>query len=78
MPETIDARGLSCPLPVMRTRQALQSAGSGEVTILVDTMTQVDNCTRTAEALGWQVTCQEKDNTFELSMHRSPTPEDAR
>lgn len=71
MSEQVDARGLSCPQPVILTRQALQkrSAG-GEVQVLVDTMTQVHNCTRAAEKLGWQATCAEKDDVFELTLKK--------
>lgn len=68
----VDARGLSCPQPVILTRKALQEAGAGEVVVLVDTMTQVYNCTRAAEKLGWQVTCAEKGDVFELTLRRQP------
>lgn len=66
MATPVDARGLSCPQPVILTRQALQRAGAGEITVLVDTMTQVHNCTRAAAKLGWQGACEERDDTFEL------------
>ena len=29
--ETLDARGLNCPLPILRTRKALDQLASGEV-----------------------------------------------
>jgi TusA-related sulfurtransferase len=66
MSQNVDARGLSCPQPVILTRAALQKAGSGEVIVTVDTMTQVHNCTRAAEKLGWQAAMQVKDDVFEL------------
>lgn len=66
MATTIDARGLSCPQPVILTRQALQQAGSGRVSVLVDTMTQVHNCTRAAAKLGWEGEYEEKTDEFEL------------
>ncbi len=68
MGETVDARGLSCPQPVILTRKALQQGGGDQVTVLVDTMTQVHNCTRAAEKLGWQVSYEEKDDVFELTL----------
>ena len=68
MAEKEDASGLSCPQPVILTRNALQKAGSGEVIILVDTMTQVHNCSRAAKKLGWQVSFEEKDGLFELKL----------
>lgn len=66
MVTTVDARGLSCPQPVILTRQALQQADSGEITVLVDTMTQVHNCTRAAAKLGWAGEYEEKADEFEL------------
>ena len=70
MGKTIDAQGLSCPQPVILTRQALQESQSGEVVVLVDTMTQLHNCSRAAEKLGWQATYDEKDNVFTLTFRK--------
>ncbi|TET37937.1 MAG: SirA family protein [Planctomycetota bacterium] len=62
----VDARGLSCPQPVLMARKTLMELGSGEVSAIVDTMTQVENCIRTAESLGWTATYEEKDECFRL------------
>ncbi len=68
--ERIDARGLSCPQPALLTKQALKDAGRGEITVLVDTMTQVQNCVRTAEKLGWQANYEENEGTYEIILHK--------
>lgn len=68
MAENVDACGLSCPQPVILTRNALQKAGSGDVIVVVDTMTQVHNCSRVAEKLGWQASYQQKGDLFELKL----------
>ena len=68
MPESVDACGLSCPQPVILTRRALEQAGTGEVIIHVDTMTQVQNCSRAAEKLGWQASYEEKGDIYELKL----------
>ena len=70
MAETVDARGLSCPQPVILTRAALQKTRDDEIVVLVDTMTQVYNCTRAAEKLGWQATYDEKNEAFELTLRK--------
>jgi TusA-related sulfurtransferase len=70
MAETVDARGLSCPQPVILTRSKLQKTSSGEVRVVVDTMTQVHNCTRAAAKLGWQASYEEKDDAFELTLRK--------
>jgi len=73
MTEKVDARGLSCPQPVILTRAALAKAGAGEVIVQVDTMTQVHNCSRAAGRLGWQASCEEKGDIYELRLTRRPT-----
>jgi len=70
MAESVDARGLSCPQPVILTRRALQQTSVKDVIVLVDTMTQVHNCTRVAEKLGWQAEYEEKDDVFELTLRK--------
>ena len=70
MSTTIDARGLSCPQPVILTRRALQKSEGGEVVVLVDTMTQVYNCSRAAEKLGWQAGYEEKENELVLTLRK--------
>ncbi len=70
MAENVDARGLSCPQPVILTRRTLQQTSVNEVVVLVDTMTQVHNCTRTAEKLGWQAEYEDKGDLFELTLRK--------
>lgn len=70
MSTTIDAKGLSCPQPVILTRRALQELEGGEVVVLVDTMTQVHNCSRAAEKLGWQAGYEEKENELVLTLRK--------
>lgn len=55
MSELVDARGLSCPQPVMETLDAIKSMGSGEIEVLVDTDTSKENVSRAATAQGWEV-----------------------
>jgi len=55
MSEQIDARGLSCPQPVLMTMEKLKSLNQGELVVLVDTDTSRENVSRAAASLGWQV-----------------------
>jgi tRNA 2-thiouridine synthesizing protein A len=55
MQNLIDARGLSCPQPVLITVETLGKVNAGEVTVLVDTETSKENVTRASASLGWQV-----------------------
>jgi TusA-related sulfurtransferase len=51
---TIDARGLSCPQPVLLTLEAIKKAAKGQLTVLVDTDTSKENVLRAAVSQGWQ------------------------
>ncbi len=65
----VDARGLSCPEPAMLARQALLVAGSGTVTVLVDSITSRDNVIRTARLAGWKADVQEEPTgVFRLTL----------
>jgi tRNA 2-thiouridine synthesizing protein A len=55
MSTTVDARGLSCPQPVLMTMDEIKSVGKGEISIQVDTDTSKENVSRAAESKGWQV-----------------------
>ena len=50
--KTIDARGLSCPEPVILTRQAMMS-GEAAYEVIVDNNTSKENVTRYAQHQGY-------------------------
>ncbi len=54
MENIIDAKGLSCPQPVILTLNAIKKQKSGELVILVDTETSRENVCRAATAQGWK------------------------
>ena len=56
MSKTIDARGLSCPQPVLLTLNEIKIAGETELIVLVDTDTAKENVSRAAESQGCRVT----------------------
>lgn len=55
MSTTVDARGFSCPQPVLMTLDTMKVAGGGEIVILVDTDTSKENVIRAAASKGWRV-----------------------
>jgi TusA-related sulfurtransferase len=55
MSTTIDARGLSCPQPVLMTMDEMKKANKGKIMIMVDTNASKENVSRSAESQGWQV-----------------------
>jgi TusA-related sulfurtransferase len=51
----VDARGLSCPQPVIMALEAMRKEENKELVVLVDTDTARENVSRAAAGLGWQV-----------------------
>jgi TusA-related sulfurtransferase len=55
MAATVDARGLSCPQPVIMTLDEIKRGTEKEIVVLVDTDTSRENVTRAAESQGCRV-----------------------
>jgi len=55
MDKVVDARGLSCPQPVILTLDTIKNLDKGEMEILVDTDTAKENVTRAVKSKGWQI-----------------------
>jgi TusA-related sulfurtransferase len=55
MGTTVDARGLSCPQPVLMTLQQIKAVGKGEIVVLVDTDTSKENVIRAANSRKWKL-----------------------
>ena len=66
----VDARGLSCPQPVIETRKALEKHTGGPVEVLVDTVTSRENVARYGESHGWKVAKEETDDGFKVTLTR--------
>ena len=63
----LDARGLSCPEPVMMIRKAM-ATGENTYQIVVDNPTARENVNRYAVHQGYNVSVEEKDGEFTLSI----------
>jgi len=68
MSEKIDARGLSCPQPVILVKKAMEKMERGILEVLVDTATSRENISRLARSAGYQVTVEEKEGDFFLKL----------
>ena len=64
---TLDARGLSCPEPVIMLRKAMASKENA-YTIVVDNPTSRENVTRYARHQGYQVSVKEESGEYTLSI----------
>ncbi|MFO7783719.1 MAG: sulfurtransferase TusA family protein [Thermodesulfobacteriota bacterium] len=71
MSRTVDARGLSCPQPVLMTLEGIKEQAEGEMEILVDTETSKENVKRAAESRGWRVIeIEEKGEGFQIIIEK--------
>jgi TusA-related sulfurtransferase len=55
MAATVDARGLSCPQPVIMTLDEIKNGQDKDIIVLVDTDTSKENVTRAAESQGCRI-----------------------
>ena len=64
---TIDARGFSCPEPVIMTNKAM-SSNEPAYQVIVDNPASRENVTRYAEHRGYSVSCCEQNGEYTLDI----------
>lgn len=66
----VDARGLSCPMPVLMTQKAMKS-GEDYYEVMVDSVTPCENVRRYAESQGYNVEVEKtEDDEFLLKISK--------
>jgi TusA-related sulfurtransferase len=70
MNQSIDVRGLSCPLPVVAVRNKLLEMKKGILEVLVDTGTSKDNIARMATNTDWKVEVKEEGEEYLLTISK--------
>ena len=71
--QTLDARGLNCPLPILRTKKSLNAMQSGDTLKVIATdpgslKDMVSFCTQTGNAL---LSSQQTGGDFEFFIRKS-------
>lgn len=69
MDNVIDARGLSCPQPVLLAQRAMKASPSG-LAITVDNYAARENLTRLATARGYALDISEANGEFTLTFKK--------
>lgn len=65
--KTIDCKGLNCPEPVLKTKQALEEGGVVELTVIIDNEGSMSNVERFARSRGCTTTAKAlADGSFEV------------
>jgi tRNA 2-thiouridine synthesizing protein A len=75
MEETLDARGLACPLPAVKARRALAAVppGGALVVLATDPEAPIDVAAVAAEA-GCAFAVREHAGTWRMTLTRPPAP----
>lgn len=68
MDNIIDARGRSCPEPVIMTKNEIDKNNSKSFKVLVDTHVAVENITRFVEGKGYNISTEELNGEFRLNI----------
>jgi tRNA 2-thiouridine synthesizing protein A len=61
MSNIIDARGLSCPQPVLLTLETIQKGSDPEIVVLVDNETSLENVSRLATSQKCHIRAVERE-----------------
>ncbi|MDC7244976.1 MAG: sulfurtransferase TusA family protein [Sphaerochaetaceae bacterium] len=65
----IDARGLSCPQPVIETKRAVDKKEE-QLSVLVDNIAAKENVGRFAKAMKYDVTIEDTDYGWKLNLNK--------
>ncbi|MCI8721566.1 MAG: recombinase [Oscillospiraceae bacterium] len=64
----VDARGYSCPTPVIMVQKAVRDGAPATLEVAVDNQCSVENVTRFARNAGYQVQVSDLDGDFKLTL----------
>ena len=62
----VDVRGFSCPIPVVKTKKAIEENPDQPVTVLVETAVSRENVSRMAQSRGYSVKVEEVTDAYRL------------
>lgn len=62
----LDARGFSCPVPVVKTKKAMEQHPGEPISVLVETQVSRENVSRLAQNQGYSVSVEETGDGFRL------------
>ena len=71
MATTVDARGLSCPQPVLITLDEIKKTHDSALVVIVDTEASKENVSRAVESQGWHIRdIKEDGDTYQLDIQK--------
>lgn len=70
MANIIDARGRSCPEPVIMTKNEIDNNLNKELQVLVDTHVAVENITRFVNGKGYNINVEENNGEYKINIKK--------
>jgi tRNA 2-thiouridine synthesizing protein A len=67
----VDVRGYSCPIPVVRTKKAIEENPGQPLTVLVETAASKENVSRLAQSKGYSVKVEQVSDGYKLQISPS-------
>jgi len=64
----VDVRGFSCPIPVVRTKKAMDENPKDALTVLIETAVSKENVSRLAESRGYSIKVEEVSGEYRLTL----------
>ena len=64
----VDVRGLSCPIPVVKTKKAIEANPNETITVLLDTEVSKENVTRLALTNNYEVSEVRAGEEYHLTL----------
>ncbi len=66
----VDARGYSCPMPVIMVQKEVKKNAPASLEVMVDNQCAVENVTRFARNNGYKVDVQAQGEDFQLMLNK--------
>ncbi len=70
MGKVVDARGLTCPQPVIMTKKAMEEPGGEELTTIVNQTVALENVSKLAQSQGYEFEVKQEDDDYYIHMTR--------
>ena len=67
----IDVRGLSCPIPVVKTKKAMEKSPAEVIVVLLETEVSKENVLRLAASHGYSSKVEQAGNEYKLILKPS-------
>lgn len=76
MQTTVDARGLDCPTPLIKTKKALDAIEKGNVLTIVDNDVAKNNITKLIKSMHYEYNVVEENGEYYIDINKSMTNTD--